>query len=63
MRDNAAESISCKAMGAGASVALGRARGVFVAMLKARWSNEFHASHCGHRPSQRGDSNPQAEQK
>jgi hypothetical protein len=28
-----------------------------------RSSKEFHASHCGQRPSQRGDSKPQAEQK
>lgn len=28
-----------------------------------RSSNEFHAAHCGQRPSHRGDSNPQPEQK
>jgi hypothetical protein len=30
---------------------------------KGRSSNEFHASHCGQRPSQRADSKPQALQK
>jgi hypothetical protein len=33
------------------------------ATLNGRSSNEFHASHCGQRPSHRGDSKPQAEQK
>ena len=37
-----------------------RARG---ATANGRSSKEFHASHCGQRPSQRGDSKPQAEQK
>ena len=31
--------------------------------VNGRSSKEFHASHCGQRPSQRGDSKPQAEQK
>jgi len=29
----------------------------------ARSSKEFHAAHCGQRPSLRGDSKPHAEQK
>jgi hypothetical protein len=33
------------------------------ATLNGRSSKEFHASHCGQRPSHRGDSKPQAEQK
>jgi hypothetical protein len=39
------------------------ARPLFAAIVNGRSSKEFHASHCGHRPSQRGDSKPQAEQK
>jgi hypothetical protein len=33
------------------------------ATAKGRSSNEFQAWHCGQRPSHRGDSKPQAEQK
>lgn len=33
------------------------------ATAKGRSSNEFQAWHCGQRPSQRGDSDPHAEQK
>jgi hypothetical protein len=39
------------------------ARPVRGATLIGCSSKEFHASHCGQRPSHRGDSKPQPEQK
>jgi hypothetical protein len=56
--------ISCSGTGALACADMVlEVRTGFAATLNGRSSNEFHASHCGQRPSQRGDSNPHAEQK
>jgi hypothetical protein len=58
-----AEPISCNGSGAADCAAAGLSRAARGATVKGRSSNEFQASHCGQRPSQRVDSNPHAEQK
>ena len=58
-----ADPISCSATGSARLPRLGARARPRAATVNGRSSNEFHASHCGQRPSQRGDSKPQAEQK
>lgn len=58
-----APSISCKRTGAAIPDRVAAPDARTAAILIGRSSNEFHCSHCGQRPSQRGDSNPQVEQK
>jgi hypothetical protein len=55
------EPISCNGSGATEEERLSRA--LRAGAANGRRSKEFHAWHCPQRPSHRGDSKPQAEQK